>query len=368
MFKLNIMEGFIKYMRSEEAVNLHSNKNANHLLSIIAFRASRKGNPVLGVKPGEAFIGDYKKMELSHQEYRSAVANLVKWGYITTTTTNKGTIARLCNSDVYDINSDLFNKQTTSQQQTSNKQTTTINNERKKEKKKEYKKDIFCFNREQVKNLLDKFFGPSDNPEVHLENIIQWYNVWSAGTLLTEEFVAKHRGGFLAINFEKYKYNTEEHVRSNFANHLRKSFDYSDKKKSTSLRKQTDYKAYLINFFTHEHPDASEKKAKGVIAYHESTGVLEQRIKKFAEIREDLISYHKKYFTKYPKLLLFDIFDMCYDKRGPFGTMRITDNPTDKKMQQILSWLKRQYKEREYHMNTKSIRANMELFKRKNAL
>ena len=79
-------------MRSEEAINLHSNKNANHLLSIIAFRASRKGNPVLGVKPGEAFIGDYKKMGLTHREYRTAITNLVKWGYVTTITTNKGTI------------------------------------------------------------------------------------------------------------------------------------------------------------------------------------------------------------------------------------------------------------------------------------
>lgn len=67
------MEGFIKYMRSEEAINLHSNRNANHLLSIIAFRASRKGNPVLGVKPGEAFIGDYKKMGLTHREYRTTL-------------------------------------------------------------------------------------------------------------------------------------------------------------------------------------------------------------------------------------------------------------------------------------------------------
>ena len=362
------MEGFIKYMRSEEAINLHSNRNANHLLCIIAFRASRKGNPVLGVKPGEAFIGDFKKMELSHQEYRSAVSNLVKWGYITITTTNKGTIAKLCNSNVYDINSDLFNKLTTSQQQTNNKQATTINNERKKEKKKEYKSDFICFNREQVKNLLDKFFGPSDNAEKHLENIIQWYNVWSAGTLLSEAFVSKHRGGFLAINFEKYKYNTEEHVKSNFALHLRKSFEYSDKKKSTSLRKQTDYKAYLINYYTNEHPDASEKKSRQVLAYLQSTGELELRINKFNNIREDLISYHKKFFTKYPKLKLYDIFELCYVNTGVHVKMPISIDPTEKRMERILSWVQRQYKEKEYQMNTKSIRANMELFKRKNQL
>ena len=366
------MEGFIKYMRSEEAINLHSNKNANHLLSIIAFRASRKGNPVLGVKPGEAFIGDYKKMELSHQEYRSAVANLVKWGYITITTTNKGTIAKLCNSDVYDINSDLFNKQTTSQQQTNNKQTTTINNERKKEINKNTKNDFLDKipkrkNTEEIRATLYKIFGED---EVHVENIIQGFKK-TFMIFLSDDFVMKERAKFMLLDFSKFKYNklqTDFEIEDALYKHLFNSWNYSDKKKSTSLRKQTDYKAYLINFFTHEHPDASEKKAKGVIAYHERTGVLEQRVKKFAEIREDLISYHKKYFSKYPKLLLFDIFDMCYEKRGPLGTMRITDNPTDDRMQRILLWLKRQYKEREYHMNTKSIRANMELVKRQNAL
>lgn len=72
-------------------------------------------------------------MGLSEREYRSAITNLVKWGYITTTTTNKGTIAMLCNSDVYDINSNLFDKPKTNKGQTRDKQETTINNERMKE-------------------------------------------------------------------------------------------------------------------------------------------------------------------------------------------------------------------------------------------
>lgn len=366
------MEGFIKYMRSEEAINLHSNRNANHLLSIIAFRASRKGNPVLGVKPGEAFIGDYKKMGLTHREYRTAITNLVKWGYVTTITTNKGTIAKLCNSDVYDINSDLFDKQTTIQRQTKDKQETTIKNERKKEINKNTKSDFLDKNskrknKEEIRATLYKIFGPD---EVHIENIIQGFKS-TFMIFLSEQFVVQERAKFMLLDFTKYKYNklqTDFEIEDALYKFLHKGYTYSDKKKSTSLRKQTDYKAYLINFFTHEHPDASEKKARQVIEWHESTGVLEQRIKKFNEIREDLISYHKKYFSKYPKLLLFDIFDMCYDKRGPFSTMPLRKNPTEKRMEQILSWLKRQYKDREYHMNTKSIRANIEIDKRKNAL
>ncbi len=181
----------------------------------------------------------------------------------------------------------------------------------------------------------------------------------------------KERAKFMLLDFSKFKYNklqTDFEIEDAMYKHLFNSWNYSDKKKSTSLRKQTDYKAYLINFWTNEHPNCSEKKARQMLNQFESTGVLEQRVKKFKEIREDLISYHKKYFSKYPKLLLFDILDFCYDKRSPFSAMRISDNPTDKMMQRILKWLERQYREREYHMNTKSIRANIEIVKRQNEL
>jgi len=161
------MEGFIKYMRSEEAINLHSNKNANHLLSIIAFRASRKGNPVLGVNPGEALLGDYKNYNLTRQQYRTALKNLQDWGYINHRVTNKGTIVKLLNSAVYDINSNESNHQTTIKQPSSNHQTTikqpsdnhqvtTIKKERIKESKKEIKKVKENFNIFSFENLTDK--------------------------------------------------------------------------------------------------------------------------------------------------------------------------------------------------------------------
>jgi hypothetical protein len=364
------MEGFIKYIRSEEAVNLHSNKNANHLLCIIAFRASRKGNPVLGVKPGEAFIGDFKKIGLTHREYRTAISNLVKWGYITTTTTNKGTIAKLCNSKVYDINSDQTDKQTTNQRQTNDKQTTTIKNERKKEintKSDFFEKIPKRKTKEEIRATLYKIFGPD---EVHIDNIIQGFKR-TFMIFLSEEFVIQERAKFMLLDFNKYKYNklqTDFEIEDALYKFLHKGYTYSDKKKTTSLRKQTDYKAYLINFWTNEHPNCSEHKAKRMLQQFENSGELEQRLKQFDRVKELLISYHKKYFSEYPKLMLFDIFDMCYDKRGPFTPMRITDKPTEKRMERILKWLKRQYKQREYHMNTKSIRANIEIVKRENEL
>jgi hypothetical protein len=97
-------QGFIKYNRGEQAENLEPKPIENHLLSVIARRVSRTGNPVKGVEIGEALIGDYEKMGLKRQKYRTALTNLIKWGYVTTRVTNRTTYARLCNSDVYDCN------------------------------------------------------------------------------------------------------------------------------------------------------------------------------------------------------------------------------------------------------------------------
>ena len=70
--------GFIKYNRTESAKNLHSRPNENHLLNVIASRISRNGNPVKGVKKGEALIGDYEEIGLKRQPYRTALSNLIK--------------------------------------------------------------------------------------------------------------------------------------------------------------------------------------------------------------------------------------------------------------------------------------------------
>ena len=98
------MHGFIKYNRSEATKNLECRPNENHLLSIIARRVSRNGNPVKGVEKGEALVGDYEKMGLKRQPYRTALSNLIKWGYITTRVTNRTTYAKLVNIEVYDCN------------------------------------------------------------------------------------------------------------------------------------------------------------------------------------------------------------------------------------------------------------------------
>ena len=96
--------GFVKYNRSEPSKALHSKPRENHVLNVIAYRISRTGNPVKGVKKGECIVSDFENFGLKRQPLRTAIANLQKWGYITTRATSKGTYARLCNSDTYDCN------------------------------------------------------------------------------------------------------------------------------------------------------------------------------------------------------------------------------------------------------------------------
>ena len=84
-------------------------------------------------------VGDFVALGLTRQELRSSICNLQKWSLITIRTTNKGTIAKLSDSSIYDINAGIPNQQpnqsTTSQQPTDNQPTTTNKKERKKEDK-----------------------------------------------------------------------------------------------------------------------------------------------------------------------------------------------------------------------------------------
>ena len=136
--------GFIKYNRSESAKNLEPRPNENHLLNVIASRVSRNGNPVKGVQKGEALIGDYGKIGLKRQPYRTAIANLRKWGYITIRVTTLGTYASLSSTDVYDCNVNGANQPTNQQptnqltnNQPTNQPTANHYQEVKKERSKE---------------------------------------------------------------------------------------------------------------------------------------------------------------------------------------------------------------------------------------
>ena len=127
-------DGYFKFMRSDESEELmiHEEK-AFKLLSIIAFRAKWKnGFSANGLNPGEAMIGDYESCGLTRQEYRTACNKLKTWGFVTTRTTNRGTIAKICDTRVYDINIEDSNHQ--NNQQATIKQPLTKNVRKKRMK------------------------------------------------------------------------------------------------------------------------------------------------------------------------------------------------------------------------------------------
>ena len=131
---------YVKFLRTEASDELLKHPNCFALLALVAQRARREVpvfNPY-GLAIGEAMIGDPEAVGLTRQQFRTALANLQKWGLLTTRSTNKGTIAKLSNSAIYDINAEVANQQpnplSTSIQPAANQTVTTnknVKNERK---------------------------------------------------------------------------------------------------------------------------------------------------------------------------------------------------------------------------------------------
>ncbi len=131
--------GFIKLMRTEKTLELMKNADAFLLASIMAIRARRSNDfNVYDLKAGESLLGDYRNYGMTERRYRTAKDKLKKWSIATFRTTTRGTIAKLCQTDIYDINAQLGDEQnderTTNKRRTDDEQETTnknYNNEKK---------------------------------------------------------------------------------------------------------------------------------------------------------------------------------------------------------------------------------------------
>jgi len=97
--------GWIKMMRSPELVELIGTAPlAFTLAAVIAWRARfMPGKSLKGLCPGECFLGDYKTCGMSEQQYRTAKKQLERWGFATFKATNKGTIAKLIDTRLFDV-------------------------------------------------------------------------------------------------------------------------------------------------------------------------------------------------------------------------------------------------------------------------
>lgn len=96
--------GFVRMVRTPETLELVRDPHAFTLLALIALRARwREGFSVHSLKPGEALIGDFKTLGMKRGAYREATKRLATWGFATFRTTNKGTIATLTSSTIFDL-------------------------------------------------------------------------------------------------------------------------------------------------------------------------------------------------------------------------------------------------------------------------
>jgi len=113
---------WFKAVRSADALELIcANPNAYALAAVIAHRANyRDGFNAVGLGLGEALIGDYNNCGMTRQQHRTALAQLVKWKFAITRTTNKGTIARLIGTRLFEIIPLDSNHQATIKQPSSN--------------------------------------------------------------------------------------------------------------------------------------------------------------------------------------------------------------------------------------------------------
>lgn len=107
--KSTMNNGFVKTNRTLALKLAEESPYASLLLQIIALRAERFDCSVTGLKANEAKI-DYNDLP-TRQIYRSALLKLQVYGFVTIRTTNKFTIAKLCNSEIYDLNNNFDNQQ-----------------------------------------------------------------------------------------------------------------------------------------------------------------------------------------------------------------------------------------------------------------
>ena len=127
---------YFKCNRSEAAIELlAASKNAFVLLYQITFRARRTDSfNRHDLAIGEAFVGDYKEIGLTEGEYRYAKKYLEDHHFATFRATNKGTIAKLINFDVFNPNLEdsngQYNTPATNQRRTNNEPTTTNKNDK----------------------------------------------------------------------------------------------------------------------------------------------------------------------------------------------------------------------------------------------
>ena len=103
-------EGCVKLLLGNFLDELIKDKNAFILLSVVALRAKTKSGlephkgKLIFLDSDECFIEDHYNFSLTESEYITAKKHLTKLQYVEFKTIYKGTIAKLINNSIFDIN------------------------------------------------------------------------------------------------------------------------------------------------------------------------------------------------------------------------------------------------------------------------
>jgi hypothetical protein len=136
-FFLRHPKGYLVVSRSDDGLELiKAHQQAFVLLYVIALRARRTNSfNQHNLKQGEALIGDYENYGMTERGYRTAKRLLEKFNFATFKATNRGTVATIINTRVFDINAEQGDEQNdgqaTSKRRTGDGQATTNNNVKK---------------------------------------------------------------------------------------------------------------------------------------------------------------------------------------------------------------------------------------------
>jgi len=100
-----VAQRFLKQMDNYQLDWLLKDHPALALVTLIARRArwSKSKHNDIQLEPGEALIGDYETIGLTERKYRTAKTTLQTTGIATFRATNRGTVAKLTDTSVYDI-------------------------------------------------------------------------------------------------------------------------------------------------------------------------------------------------------------------------------------------------------------------------
>lgn len=172
--------GYVMLLRNQLVLELlEIRPTAFLLLTQIALRIKRSDGSMLNdLAIGEARVGDFGKYGVSEQVYRSDKRFLEKYHLATFKPTSRGTIVRLANTYIFDVNLETSTDEETKKQRDDNGSLTTNNNDKneKNVKKENAYSTKLGFEETFIEEMKTKF------PLVDVENQFERARDWLAST------------------------------------------------------------------------------------------------------------------------------------------------------------------------------------------